>query len=550
MKKKYFIPVLALLSIVSIGIMTGCNDGGDTPTPTPPDPTPIVQKFELDKTEVTLSALGESTTVNATVENIDGTVSWESTDEENISILPSNDGKSCVITNVKGGNAVVTAKIGNKEIDVTVKASTFGDLRKEYVLYDKDGTALEGTVKGFWNAIQKLSEKENCLGGTIKEKDGTEVLYRRGGEWASAIEKDKTSDELTGIGSWQEDGKTSWYPNYQLDVDVKTRTSVVFTQESDTKSSAYNMVDSRPTDFSSSLFLDKTSGYNGDPTKNLWCGWRAAKYGAAITGAQYVSWADSTEYNWESESLTFDLSKSTMQPSLNADQSVFGQIYIGTSTTMHTIAGVYFDAGTIDGNSSLANGAEKDIYTFKEELLVDSGLTRSSWGNRTIGTTSIGKAKWDSFNKVWTFPGVKVAVKHTVKYTGEDTSNPEANLIRYFEVTGYKDGTEFNHVNYSADYGSKLARGEGVDRLIYGVTFTPNYKAGELPDITCGGKWSNVVQTESVAHFIESAGKEDQNIQFVIGRSKNGGNQTGLYGSDCMTMQADADENTVYNFEY
>lgn len=86
------------------------------------------------------------------------------------------------------------------------------------------------------------------------------------------------------------------------------------------------------------------------------------------------------------------------------------------------------------------------------------------------------------------------------------------------------------------------------ERSIYGVSFTPEYDANQLPDITCGAKWSNIVQTDSVATKL---GDElDQNIQFVVGRTVNSGCQTGLLGSDCLSMEANSEEQSVYNFYY
>ena len=518
-----------------------------------------VASMTLDKTAIELTEVGQKATLTVSLANAEGVPTWETTDNENITITPSTDGLTCEVLNVKGGiNAVITVTLGSLSKDCTVKASSYGDQRKTYVLYKSDDTASTTEYKGLWNAIGVLNGDAKYKNGYIKEKDGTEVLYKRTGSWASLIGKDKTSNELDGKGSWSE-GKTSWYSNYQLNADVAKEGSTVFTNEpaDGTTYAKYNLVDARPTNWDKSIFLDGYDGYSaaGNPGSNVWCGWRSSMYTPSITGAQYVSWADA--YEWSGMNLNFDLSNSKLVPSYNANQGVFSQIYLGSSYRIPFLCGVYFDGGTIEGNEDLADGTEKDIFTFSETLSQKASLTSAGWGtDREIGTTSIGKAKWDAFNKSWSFPNVKVNLHVSIVFTGEDTANATADYTRTYAISGYKGDTEVETVSYTKTYGDYsgntdgMTRAESTERSIYGVTFTPSYETNELPDITCGAKWTNIVQTESASELIASSTSTVDNLQFVAGRSINKGNQTCLYGSDSLTLSHDADNQSVFNFEY
>ena len=91
----------------------------------------------VDKSEVTLSEIGQTATVNATYTNGTGTLTWSATDEDSISLDVSEDGKVCTITNVSGGETViVTVTDGTLSQDVTVRASSYGDTRKVYSIYN------------------------------------------------------------------------------------------------------------------------------------------------------------------------------------------------------------------------------------------------------------------------------------------------------------------------------------------------------------------------------------------------------------------------------
>jgi len=116
-----------LTTMVAISL-TSCGGGGDT--------TIFATDIKLDKetAELVLDTEGKTTvTLNATVSPTNynhGTLTWgggKSYDNEIVSLTPSNDGKSCVLTAKKVGTAEVTVTIPGKDkelisrCNVTVK---------------------------------------------------------------------------------------------------------------------------------------------------------------------------------------------------------------------------------------------------------------------------------------------------------------------------------------------------------------------------------------------------------------------------------------------
>lgn len=523
----------------------------------------VKTNLTVDVTEITLNELGASQVIKATVTGSTEKVTWTSTDEANEIILieVSEDGLSCKVTNIGGGAAVVTATLGDISRDISVKGSYYGDQRKVYSVYKQDGS-LVGDYKGLWNAISKLQDvtKPELVGGYVTEKDKTDKIFDRDPAWIKAIgkngytEEQKTFTPKAGLDKWNEERTkaSGWYANYQFDVDVHKEFNTLFTLEKDPTHAEFNSIESRAVNFDADLFLDKTFGYNGDPTTNVWSGYRNASYLASVTTAQYISWADAS--TWKQIDMTWDLSKSKMAPSYNEDQGVFGQVYLGSATRIPYLTGMYFDAGTMAECLKLEDGAEKDIYTFTENLNQSGGLNVGTFGERTIGETSIGKAKWDAFNKVWTFPQVKVNITCDIFFKGEDESNLEAAYHRDYTITGFKGETKVAEVKNSIAHTADLSdathtRAGSTERTIYGVSLTPNYDKFEVPDITCGASWSNVIQDTSVVYHLD-ANEAPKNIQFVAGRTVNGGNQTGLIGCDSLTLRSDAEERSIYDFKY
>ncbi len=569
MKKRKLFMTLAAMSLLTLGGLASCNGGSSdnptpepTPTPTPePEPTPEPAKpaIKADKEVVTLDEVGKEDTVTLTLENIEGVPTWEATDEEAITLTPSEDGKSCKITNVKGGKTViVTATLGEVSVDITVKSSAYGDTRVVYEAHKEDG-ALLFEAKGFFNAIGKLNDDLNNVNGYITKKGATDKLYTFQSAYLNAVTAEGTSDEFDSHEKFTDGKAVGWFKDYALTVDSSKKsylfTSLIGKDESNnpTKHAKFNRIEMLPIGADKSLFKDGNAGFStaGDPTKNVWSGFRTANYIAGMAGPRYITWAD--PYAWKNMDMTWDLSKSSLIPSYNADQETFAQIYLGSSTVIKKLVGVYFDAGSMEANKALADGAERDIYTFTEVPSVDGGFNIATMGEREIGTTSIGKAKWDAFNKYWTFPEVTVNLKVDIKFSNDPDCS--GNYTRDYTITGFKANQETGKVNYLVDAGKEQARVGSSERSLYGVTLTPKYTDKVLPDFSCGAKWLNVIQSDSIAEKYEALveegkSKEADNLQWTAGRTVNYGNQVFTLGANNVDSSTDADGRSIFSIHY
>ena len=528
-------------------------------TITPPEPVEV--EITLNKTEVSLDQIGKTETLTAAVTGFEGVVSWTSTDATKISVTPSEDGLSCTVTNVGGGTAVITATAGSKNAIATVTGSIYtGDVRETYTVYNTDNTVKIADVKGFWNAISKLEASSG--NGYITQKDKTDVLYTKDNHWLKGVGKYGPTDETEGLANFQNGDVPAWVAGYNTGcVDELKETNILVGNNGE---SNYGHFDQRATNW----FVDETlpdgfHGYTGKVgstgviTSNIWSGWRASEYLASVTSAEYVSWHQNTQ--WKDLNLIYDLSDSQLTPSYNEDQGVFAQIYMGSSTRIQQVCGMYFDAGTMEECLELEDGATRNIYTFSETLGMSGGLKTGMWGaDRAIDEEhSIGTAVWDAFNKTWTFPDVKIHLNCITYYT-DDADNADANHYynRAYTITGLKDDVEVGKVNYNFNYNNTLTRdekdagGEAVgERTIYGVSFTPDYDAHEVADITCGAKWSNVLLDVATIDMVDETANQ-VNWQFMAGRSVNEGCQTALLGADCMSGEYTADGKSLFDFYY
>ena len=169
---------------------------------------PTDATITLDKETIRIDELGKTETITATVTNFTGTIEWTTTDATKISITPSADGKTCTVTNVGGGSAVVTATAGTAKANVAVTGSIYGDLRKTYTIHKSDGTVYKDDIKGLYNAVGILNADPDSetLNGYVTEKGSTEVLYKYYNAYLSSLGKEGPTDELAGKNNWNEDG--------------------------------------------------------------------------------------------------------------------------------------------------------------------------------------------------------------------------------------------------------------------------------------------------------------------------------------------------------
>ena len=506
-----------------------------------------IATLSLDKETVAIDEIGKTAVVVATPQGSSEAVTWSTLDETVVSLSVSDDSNTCIITSLQGGTTIVKATLGSVEKMVTVQCSSYGDVRTAYKVFDADGVE-QSEVKGFYNAVDFIYSGDlaavNGLYITAVDDTDTILYVKDSGYSFNYLTKEGTyhgldsNDNIT-------NGKSNWFASYQTVLGIDNQTDYSMYQSS---GSAAGTFITRPTNFDSSMFSDGYTGYSnaGNPGANIWSGWRSSLYSASITSAEFVTWADA--YSWNEMDLSFDLSDSLLTPSYNSEQGTFAQIYLGSSYRLQNIYGVYFDAGTINSCSALVDGATRGIYTFEDKVVQSGGLAAQQFDTtRAVGTTAIGEAHWNAFNKCWTFPDVSVELNVLVSYTGENSSDEAANYTRNYEISGYNGVDKVSSVSYLADYGQALARGAANERSIYGVSLTPDWVGHSVADITNGSSWTNVVQSTSLAYNIDGT---DQNLQFTAGRTVNGGNQVGIYGSDCLTVSTNKNDQSVFDFIY
>lgn len=515
-------------------------------------------KLTLDKETLLIDEIGHTAEVKASVVGITSEkVQWTIDDPTIASIVVSEDGSKCTVTNLKGGMTVLTAKIEGEEKMVTVKGSVFQDARSTYSVYDEAGVSI-GDYKGFYNALDKLQVPDipatettqliTLNKGFITKKDSADVIYvRDDAKPFNAV----TKNEGTYKGIENEkvvDGKFAWFSEYETVLRVDDQKDYSIFQGA---GGAKGQFISRASNFDKSLFLDGNKGYStaGDPGANVWSGWRASLYKGTVTQAQLVTWAD--PYKWNEMEISFDLSESKLIPSLNNEQGAFAQIYLGSTYRLKTLVGIVIDAGTLDECAALEDGAKRDIKVFTETLNLASGMAVQAFNaDRTIHEEVVGSAIWDSFNKAWTFPEVNLTLDALIEFTGENATDTTANYKRNYTITGYKGKDKVASFKHLADYGEALVRDGSNERSTYGVSLTPKYEGKNVADITCGAQWLNVRQIASTAYNLPGSETASQSIMFGAGRTVNGANQSGLYGSDCLTMTNNKDGESIFNFIY
>ncbi|MXW04504.1 MAG: hypothetical protein F4Z81_05485, partial [Gemmatimonadetes bacterium] len=121
-------PLLLVLGLLMVVTLATC--GKDSPTkPQPPEPppapaTPIATRVEIEPSSATLNAIGRTFQFTARVFDQNNSVmssaivSWSS---DNIGIVTVS--ASGLVTAVKNGNAVITARSGSASAKVTVRVA-------------------------------------------------------------------------------------------------------------------------------------------------------------------------------------------------------------------------------------------------------------------------------------------------------------------------------------------------------------------------------------------------------------------------------------------
>ena len=133
MKKRYLFSFIVLL-FVSVFALVAC---GEEPSNSGDDDKKE-GAIKLDFTEASLK-VGETKDVTATLENLEGTIEWSSSDSSVVSI------ENNVITAVGVGEATITAKLGDKTATIAVKVESNVETFKVKFL-DSDYTLIKEEV--------------------------------------------------------------------------------------------------------------------------------------------------------------------------------------------------------------------------------------------------------------------------------------------------------------------------------------------------------------------------------------------------------------------
>lgn len=119
MKKNRWLKI-SLLALV--GILGGCQSTSINSSGSGSSSHPLVKKITLNHDSITLTSNSAAgTIIIATVENVTGVVSWESTDETVVTVTPDQNSLAARIKGVNPGIAQVIARID--EVSATVKVT-------------------------------------------------------------------------------------------------------------------------------------------------------------------------------------------------------------------------------------------------------------------------------------------------------------------------------------------------------------------------------------------------------------------------------------------
>ncbi len=390
-----------------------------------------------------------------------------------------------------------------------------------YSIYTVDNTVIQNDVVSFFNALDILLSREFQNGDYIKNDRGEIVFtYNSSTSYNFLNETGLDNTLLEGLNVSSTPGQASWWGTYVTDTQL-------YTQESSSMFSTAAMgFFVRPTSFPT--FTDGTTGYNSDPNET-WNGWQASVYKAGVSAVQYVSWADQ-ESTGNRFVFEYDLSESVMRPSENPLQPTRADIWVGNTSSGggSRIFGVTFDAGTVEGNKDLVDGTVRNWYMFDEKLNIQGGLTQTSMGERTIHQ-AVATSTWNKELEVWEFDG---SINIELHWYKEDVTLFHKLTVNE-EVQIFNSGDNIDTTQY---------------RLTYGLNYTPDVTTNNrvVPDLRNGGYWTNIKQVVAQRYYTDNSFRS---LDFMSGRTINGGNQTGFYGCDVVSGKA-VDGISVFEFKY
>ncbi len=216
---------LAVVLVLGIGLGLGCGDGG-----TEPGPPPVATWIDLSHDAVTLTALGDTARLSATVRDQSGSqmqaaVAWSSGDTA-IAVVNATG----LVTAVANGSATITATAGaasgdavafvsQKPSSVAVESSgqavTVGDtLRLTATVFDSRGSVIEGaTVE--WASSDASVAVVSPSGLVRGLAEGPAVIMARAEEVeaASAITVSPSPDRAVLVALYEATDGPNWMDN-------------------------------------------------------------------------------------------------------------------------------------------------------------------------------------------------------------------------------------------------------------------------------------------------------------------------------------------------
>ncbi len=526
--------------------------------------------INLPAGKLILTQSGDHASVSAIVKDdrVDpAKLSW-TVDDDKVCRIESAQGNVVYLTAVAKGSCKLTVsytdadgKTTTDSCTVTVK-NTVEIIDKDpevletlnYYAYTSDDVRSETVYRGLSNALSAIvNGAEYGEGSYITTTDDPDtVVYTYNKKPYNFLNRSNVYHGFDNNPNVT-NGQSAWWSGWTTALNLFKRSDVNMLQTIGQYANSYYY---RATDWD-------FGGYAEDPSVT-WAGWQASVYSAAGAGAQYTSWADADALGINGVEQVYDLSASTMTPSLGT-QTVFAEIWtsIWTPSINETMPyyGVYFDAGTTASVADLEDGAKGYWYPFEGKMSRWDGISNSNPSIRTLSEDPIGYSVWNKAEGRWESSGLTVKIKTEYHFEGIDGND---NSVIKINVIGEQGGVTLKK-EFTWDFGDKFIPGEidnaGGTRLLgvaYGVAFTPKaklsteawngfYKNAEIPDLYNGGTWKGMKQI-SATGFSKDTGKDNLDMSFIAGA---GAKFRAIWGRDvCSYVKDMANKTTELNFQY
>ncbi len=474
--------------------------------------------------------VGEEFELNYSLNDIEGEV-IVTTNNGNISIIEKPN--AIIITGVVQGEVEIEF---TAPYELSYTTTIIVNEVMNYNLYDETDTLILSTTS-LYEAIDEMYVLNLAEGSHIKDVKTENIVYQMNTSQYAVVNKQGITnvfDYNTNITN----GYADRVDNLVEELNLYTQNDASILQTTTNANNYYGFY-TRPHNFDVTN-TDEAGGYHSGSNPNkTWMGWQASVYKSAVSVAQYVSWAD-VDAVGNQFMLEYDLTNSKMTPSKNANQSVRGDIWLGTSSgvDVNKMYGISFDAGTIESNKDLVDGTTKEWDIYVELFSLEGGLTVCNPIEREV-IGSVGKAVWNKSSNTWVHD-FNVKLELDVDFV---TSGTNRNLEKIeFRVTSNDEIQKFEFISSGQEISIKELR------LTYGVNYTPDIVTNNrcVPDITNGATWYGLAQVNSARYY---EGEFIGTLGFLEGRQQNDARQVGIYGSDVSSVKL-MNESCIFSFRY